>query len=190
MMALIRTALLSPSPEKEAFKKRQKLQQDNGEETDENEAEEVSKLYTHTSVWVWRALSLPQVREEPCPAWPCQQAGGVMELRTLYWSRGGWMLPSQPCCGVHSFLGLVSISKSEEGLADAELLTWEGMDARVDGSQRSHRAHQGSRNGHPAAGQEAAAHSWRLSSGLEGAAERRVRLCCKLKLEVHLLGGG
>lgn len=31
-----------PSPEKEAFKKRQKLQQDNGEETDENEVEEVS----------------------------------------------------------------------------------------------------------------------------------------------------
>nr|XP_026652483.1 kinesin-like protein KIF21B [Zonotrichia albicollis] len=29
-----------PSPEKEAFKKRQKLQQDNGEETDENEVEE------------------------------------------------------------------------------------------------------------------------------------------------------
>lgn len=32
--------LLSPSPEKEVFKKRPKLQ-DNGEETDENEGEEV-----------------------------------------------------------------------------------------------------------------------------------------------------
>lgn len=41
MLRLTSTPLLSPSPEKEAFKKRQKLQQDNGEETDENEVEEV-----------------------------------------------------------------------------------------------------------------------------------------------------
>lgn len=38
-----------PSPEKEAFKKRQKLQQDNGEETDENEVEEVGGDYAHTA---------------------------------------------------------------------------------------------------------------------------------------------
>lgn len=41
--------LCSPSPEKEAFKKRQKLQQDNGEETDENEVEEVSGHRAHSA---------------------------------------------------------------------------------------------------------------------------------------------
>lgn len=42
MLGLTNTPLLSRSPEKEAFKRRQKLQQDNEEETDENEVEEVS----------------------------------------------------------------------------------------------------------------------------------------------------
>lgn len=38
--------MLLGSPEKEAFKKRAKLQQENSEETDENEAEEVRTLAT------------------------------------------------------------------------------------------------------------------------------------------------
>lgn len=59
MLGLISTPLLSPSPEKEGFKKRQKLQQDNGEETDENEVEEVSRLCARTEgrVWVWSIVA-------------------------------------------------------------------------------------------------------------------------------------
>lgn len=45
------------SPEKEAFKKRAKLQQENSEETDENEAEEV------------RTLATPPPMLPPCPYW-------------------------------------------------------------------------------------------------------------------------
>lgn len=49
MLGLTSPSLFHPSPEKEAFKKRQKLQQDNGEETDENEVEEVSGHRAHTA---------------------------------------------------------------------------------------------------------------------------------------------
>lgn len=63
VLGLTGTPLLSPSPEKEAFKKRQKLQQDNGEETDENEVEEVSGLRAHTEVvWVWSIVIAPHGR--------------------------------------------------------------------------------------------------------------------------------
>lgn len=87
VLGLTGTPLLSPSPEKEAFKKRQKLQQDNGEETDENEVEEVSGLRAHTEVvWVWSIVIAPH-GEGPSPAWLCKQAGGVAEPRAPCWSR-------------------------------------------------------------------------------------------------------
>lgn len=59
-----------PSPEKEAFKKRQKMQQDNGEETDENEVEEVSGHCAHTAgVSGCGALELPLMGQGPSSAW-------------------------------------------------------------------------------------------------------------------------
>lgn len=60
------------SPDKEAFKKRAKLQQDNSEETDENEAEEVRPhplLTAHSP-----PASSTLLR---CPVWPCASGGGV-----------------------------------------------------------------------------------------------------------------
>lgn len=89
MLRLTSTPLLSPSPEKEAFKKRQKLQQDNGEETDENEVEEVMGfVLILRGVFGCGVLSSPHVGEGPSSAWPCKQAGGVMEPRTPCQSSG------------------------------------------------------------------------------------------------------
>lgn len=69
MLGLTSPSLLSPSPEKEAFKKRQKLQQDNGEETDENEVEEVSSLCAHPEEGAWVSLSMwEKDQDQPGPA--------------------------------------------------------------------------------------------------------------------------
>lgn len=61
-LGLTSTPLLSSSPEKDAFKKRQKLQQDKGEETDENEVEEVSGLRAHTEGGAWVIVISPRGR--------------------------------------------------------------------------------------------------------------------------------
>lgn len=139
MLGLTSTPLLSPSPEKEAFKKRQKLQQDNGEETDENEVEEVSGLRARTEVGVrvWSVVIAPHGRgTKPSLALQAGWRGRGAEDSMLEQGAAGCS-PASPAGGqgVHVFLGLVSVSIGEGGVGDAVLLIWEGMDARMEGAQ-------------------------------------------------------
>lgn len=87
------TPLLSPSPEKEAFKKRPKLQQDNGEETDENEAEEVrgASCPYGRGAQLWRAVII--LRGRVIEFWPGPARRGCGHADTVR---------SQPCCAVRS----------------------------------------------------------------------------------------
>lgn len=98
-----------PSPEKEAFKKRQKLQQDNGEETDENEVEEVS---LHMEHWNWHTWDRDQAQPGPGAVWK----GCLAEDSMLEQGEAGYSPVSLAVeRGAHIFGGLVSISIGGEG---------------------------------------------------------------------------
>lgn len=137
MLGLTNTPLLSCSPDKEAFKRRQKLQQDNEEETDENEVEEVSPSMGGGSIGEEGLGDAAQLGED-----------GFKDGQ-------GTELLSAVCAGGPEMLLGILCGRLRPGVG-------------------------------------AAAHRCGVSSGLEEgrAAERRERLCCKLRLGPRLLGGG
>lgn len=119
MLGLTNTPLLSRSPEKEAFKRRQKLQQDNEEETDENEVEEVSPRIGEEGLGdavrpSWERMASRMDRAQSCSP---QCALGVQKCCCSPWA---------PCVGGSILLGLQPITVGSAWVWRRELLQREG----------------------------------------------------------------